>query len=287
MTDVSQVFTFASDDGPLAYGDTGTGLPLVLLHGGFTDRRMWRDLVPPLSAHHRVITPDARGHGASANASRPFRFADDLAALLRHLDTGPAVLIGMSMGGGIAVDTALEHPDLVQGLVVSNVGTSEREFTDPWTKDSVTRYYGALMAGDIETWLDVAAEAVVGPYRTADDVDAELIRRVREMNRDTVSKHTLGETDWHVPVTDTWARAAAVAVPVLAVNGALDAPDLIAMAERLTTTVAGPGRALSIEGTAHYAAMEQPETFAKLVLEWLEGLEALDTLETSQGEHRP
>jgi pimeloyl-ACP methyl ester carboxylesterase len=59
------------------------------------------------------------------------------------------------------------------------------------------------------------------------------------------------------------------------------------MAERLTTTVAGPGRALSIEGTAHYAAMEQPETFAKLVLEWLEGLEALDTLETSQGEQRP
>lgn len=273
MTDASQVFTFASADGSLAYADTGTGLPLVLLHGGFTDHRMWRDVVPFLAAGHRVIAPDARGHGASANASKPFRFADDLAALLRHLDTGPAVLIGMSMGGGIAVDTALEHPDLVRALVVSGVGTSEPEYTDPWTKDSTTRYYGALMAGDIETWLDVAAEAVAGPYRTMDDVDPGVVRRVREMCRHTVSKHTLGETDWYVPVTDTWARAAHITVPVLAVNGALDAPDLIAMAERLTTTVAGPGRTLSMEGTGHYANMEQPETFARLVLDWLSTLE--------------
>ncbi|WP_143673523.1 alpha/beta fold hydrolase, partial [Streptomyces griseiscabiei] len=92
MNAASQVLTrtFQSDDGPLAYLDTGQesgrkagpGTPLVLLHGGFTDHRMWRDLVPALvAAGHRVIAPDARGHGASANASRPFRLTDDLAAL--------------------------------------------------------------------------------------------------------------------------------------------------------------------------------------------------------------
>ncbi|MFE7763618.1 alpha/beta fold hydrolase [Streptomyces sp. NPDC057438] len=276
MTDASQVplRTFPSDDGPLAYQDVGTGVPLVLLHGGFTDHRMWSDLVPALAAGHRVIVPDARGHGASANASGPFRFTDDLAALLRHLETGPAVLIGLSMGGGIAVDTALEHPDLVRALVVSGVGTSEPEFTDPWTKDSTARYYGALMSGDIEGWLDITGEVVAGPYRKVEDVDPEIVRRVREMSRATAAKHTLGETDWHVPVTDTWARAASITVPTLAVNGALDAPDLVAMAERLTRTVAGEGRAVSIEDTAHYVNMEKPDAFTAHLLDWLGTLDA-------------
>ncbi|MBZ3901093.1 alpha/beta fold hydrolase [Streptomyces griseiscabiei] len=284
MNAASQVLTrtFQSDDGPLAYLDTGQesgrkagpGTPLVLLHGGFTDHRMWRDLVPALvAAGHRVIAPDARGHGASANASRPFRLTDDLAALLRHLDTGPAVLIGMSMGGGTAVDTALEHPDLVRALVVSGVGTSEPEHTDPWTKDSVARYYGTLMSGDIEAWLNVVGEAVAGPYRTVGEVDPDIVRRVREMSRATALKHTVGETDWHVPVTDTWARAATVTVPTLAVNGALDAPDLIAMAERLIETVAGGSRSRSIEGTGHYANMEAPDAFTGHLLTWLNSLE--------------
>ncbi|MDX3644763.1 alpha/beta hydrolase [Streptomyces sp. MB09-02B] len=272
MTDASQAlpYTFQSDDGPLVYQDTGSGTPLVLLHGGFTDHTMWRDMVPALAAAgHRVIAPDARGHGASANASRPFRFTDDLAALLRHLDTGPAILVGMSMGGGTAVDTALEHPELVRALVVSGVGTSEPEYTDPWTKDSVARYYGTLMAGDLEGWLEVVAEAVAGPHREVDEVDPDIVRRVREMSRATALKHTVGEQDWHVPVTDTWARAATVTAPTLAVNGALDAPDLIAMAERLVTTVATKGHTITIEGAGHYANMEQPDTFATHLLDWL------------------
>ncbi|WNZ11141.1 alpha/beta hydrolase [Streptomyces sp. 11x1] len=275
MTDASQArpHTFPSDDGPLAYLDTGSGTPLVLLHGGFTDHTMWRDLVPVLTAAgHRVIAPDARGHGASANASKPFRFADDLAALLRHLDTGPAILVGMSMGGGTAVDTALEHPDLVRALVVSGVGTSEPEYTDPWTKDSVARYYGTLMSGDLEGWLEVVAEAVAGPHREVDDVDPGIVRRVREMSRATALKHTVGERDWHVPVTDTWARAATITVPTLAVNGALDAPDLIAMAERLVTTVAAKGHTVAVEGAGHYVNMEQPDTFTAHVLDWLNRL---------------
>lgn len=93
------------------------------------------------------------------------------------------------------------------------------------------------------------------------------------MSRATAAKHTLGETDWHVPVTDTWARAATITVPVLALNGALDAPDLIAMAERLTRTVAGDGRAVSIEGAAHYPNMEQPKAFTDHLLDWLSTLD--------------
>lgn len=264
---------FESDDGPLAYRDVGTGPPLVLLHGGFTDHRMWDAMVPLLAVGHRVIAADARGHGRSANATKPFRPTDDLAALLRHLDTGPAILIGMSMGAATAVDTALEHPDLVRALVVSGAGTSEPEPSDPWTLDLKARWARALTAGDIDGWVDVFASAVAGPHRTLDEVDPDVVRRVREMARGTISKHTPDEPDRTVPVTDTWARAEAITVPVLAINGALDAADLIAMADRLVRTVVD-GRTATVEGAAHYANMEQPYVFTKFLMEWLSTLPA-------------
>ncbi|MBG7697666.1 alpha/beta hydrolase [Streptomyces sp. MC1] len=129
----SETRSFTTCDGSLAYRDVGEGRPLVLLHAGFFDHSMWDEQIRAFAPHYRVIAPDARGHGASSNATRPFRPADDLAALLRHLDVGPAVLVGVSMGGGTAVDTALEHPELVRAVVVCGVGTSEPYFENPWS----------------------------------------------------------------------------------------------------------------------------------------------------------
>jgi pimeloyl-ACP methyl ester carboxylesterase len=80
------------------------------------------------------------------------------------------------------------------------------------------------------------------------------------MARHTVAKHTAGEPDWLLPVRETWTRAARITVPVLAINGSLDAADHIAMAERLARTVAD-GNVTTIEGTAHYPNMERPGAF--------------------------
>ncbi|MFF3906577.1 alpha/beta fold hydrolase [Streptomyces sp. NPDC001848] len=271
MDTVETLKSFETDDGRLVYRDVGAGAPLVLLHGGFLDHRMWEDQIPVFARTHRVIAPDARGHGASSNATRPFRHTDDLAALLRHLDTGPATLVGLSMGGAIAVDTALEHPDLVGALVVSGVGTSEPDFRDPWTQAANSAYWQALGAGDIDTFVDAFARFTYGPQRTVEDVDPEVDRRVREMARSTITKHTRDEPDHWVRLTDTWARAAKIEVPVLAVNGGVDSPDHIRMAERLVRTVPH-GRATPVEGTAHYPNMERPDAFDAIVREFLDSL---------------
>ncbi|MCN9240452.1 alpha/beta hydrolase [Streptomyces sp. RY43-2] len=269
----SQTRTFETEDGCLAYRDEGAGPLLALLHGGFVDHRMWDDQIPVFARTHRVIALDARGHGASSNATRPFRHTDDLAALLRHLGAGPAILVGLSMGGAIAVDTALEHPALVRALVVSGAGTSEPDFQDPWTTRSESAYWQALGAGDIDGFLDAFSLFTYGPHRTAEDVGPEVDRRVREMARSTISKHTPDEPDWSVPVTDTWARAATIDLPLLAVNGGVDAPDLIGMAERLAHTVPG-GRTATIEGAAHYPNMERPDAFNTIVQEFLHLLDS-------------
>ncbi|WP_067182394.1 alpha/beta fold hydrolase [Microtetraspora niveoalba] len=240
--------------------DTGTGRPLVLLHGGFLDHTMWDDQIKVLAAHHRVIAPDARGHGRSANSTEPYRLTDDLAALLRHLDTGPAILVGVSMGASTAVDTALEHPDLVSALVVSGAGTSEPYFTDPWTTQVLATWHSAMAAGDLEASIERFMLFAAGPHRSLDDVDPDVTGRLRRMARATMSKHTAGEAVPLVPVRDTWDRVAGIDVPVLAVNGAIDSPDHIGMAERIAGTVAD-GRAISIDGTAHYPNMERPDVF--------------------------
>ena len=86
--------TVPVDNGHLRYREAGGGPPVVLLHGGALDLRSWDDQLGPLSADHRVITPDARGHGGSSSATAPYRHCDDLAALLRALDTGPVTLVG-------------------------------------------------------------------------------------------------------------------------------------------------------------------------------------------------
>lgn len=251
--------------------DTGTGTPLVLLHGGFLDHHMWDDQIPGLAERYRVIAPDTRGHGRSANATAPFRFADDLAALLRHLDTGPAVLAGVSMGASIAVDTALEYPGLVRALVVSGAGTSEPYFTDPWTTRTTAAWTAAMAAGDLDTAVETFTRFAAGPYRDLDEVDPAVVSRLRRMTRGTMAKHTVGEPDRRRPVPDTWARAAAIDVPVLAINGALDSPDHIGMAERLARTI-GNGRAVSVDGAAHYPNLERPGAFGDLLGEFLDDL---------------
>ncbi|MFJ6216711.1 alpha/beta fold hydrolase [Streptomyces sp. NPDC092296] len=269
--------TFASDDGPLAYRDAGPrdGRPLVLLHSGFVDHTQFDNLVPGLVAQgHRVIAPDARGHGYSANASKPFRQADDLAALLRHLDLGtPAVLVGVSLGGLIAIDTAIEHPGLVRALVVSGRGLGEPDLSDPWSAALQEAQARALATGDIPGWLDCFAQWAAGPTRTLDDLDPDLVRHIKEMALRTLLKHTPDEPNHCVPVADVALRAKDIAVPVLAVNCALDTPGCLDTVAALLDAVPD-GRSTQLAGAAHYTTMEQPAEFTRILMDFLREVHA-------------
>ncbi|MEV7128117.1 alpha/beta fold hydrolase [Streptomyces sp. NPDC093260] len=269
MSEVTDLRFFESSDGALAYRDThGAGLPVVLLHAGFVDHTMWDEQIPVLAKEFRVIAPDARGHGRSANASRPFRQADDLAELLRHLGVGPAALVGVSMGAMIAVATALEHPELVRALVVSGGGADEREFTDPWSRQAQIEAFQALAAGDIEAWHDVSDLWVHGRGRPREAVRPEVYARLRAMRQHTIGKHAPGEPDHHVRVPDLAARAARITVPVLALNGAQDAPEPRAMADCIAEA-APHGRTAVIEDAAHFPNLDHPEEYTATVAAFL------------------
>lgn len=99
----------------------GEGQPLVLLHGGFGTTGMFGDLLTLLATQRQVIAVDLQAHGRTADIDRPMRYelmADDVAALIRHLGLPQADVMGYSLGGGTALRTAIQHPDLVRKLVV-------------------------------------------------------------------------------------------------------------------------------------------------------------------------
>ncbi|MDO0909923.1 alpha/beta hydrolase [Streptomyces sp. DT2A-34] len=271
-TTASDLCFFASPDGDLAYRDTGAGDLVVLVHPGYVDHRVFDDQIPALvAAGYRVIAPDVRGHGFSANASKPFRWADDLGGLLRHLDAGPAVLAGVCMGAAVATDTVLEYPELARAVVVSGGGTSAFEYSDAWTRERVAESARMLGEGDAAGWIEAFAKNVAGPHRAVADCDPDAVRRMREMAAHTIAKHTVGETNWHVPLDDPWSRMPKIDVPVLAVHGALDAADALEMAERLVRSVPN-GRSVTIEDTGHFPNLEKPEAFNEILLDFLRAL---------------
>ena len=98
----------------LYYETHGTGQPLVLLHGGLGSGEMFGPAVTALADHHQVILPDLQAHGRTADIDRPLDvrlMADDIAALIDHLELESPDVVGYSLGGGVALQTAMKYPE--------------------------------------------------------------------------------------------------------------------------------------------------------------------------------
>ena len=104
----------------LYYETHGEGRPVVLLHGGLGSGDMFGPVTSMLAERHKVITPDLQGHGRTADIDRPIDIrlmAGDIAALIDHLHLDKPDLVGYSLGGGVALQTAFQHPEKIRKLV--------------------------------------------------------------------------------------------------------------------------------------------------------------------------
>jgi pimeloyl-ACP methyl ester carboxylesterase len=109
----------------------GEGRPLVLLHGGLGSLDMFGPTLPALAAGRRVIAMDLQGHGRTADVDRPLsipHMADDIAAFIRHLGLGKTDILGYSLGGGIALQTAARHPELIDRIVIASAAIRRNAF---------------------------------------------------------------------------------------------------------------------------------------------------------------
>ncbi len=131
--------SYASVNGlNLYYEIHGTGEPLILLHGGVGAIQMFGEVLPSLAQNRRVVAVDLQAHGRTADIDRPLSFelmAGDIAALIKQLGIEEADVMGYSLGGGVALRTAIQHPEVVRKLVLVST---------PFKRDG---WYPEILAG--------------------------------------------------------------------------------------------------------------------------------------------
>ena len=248
----------------------GSGSPIVLLHAGVCDRRSWREVGELLAADGwDVVAYDRRGFGEVPHAGRPFRHVDDLVAVIDAVSpAAPAWVVGSSMGGGVALDAALDASERVAGLVLLAPAVSG----DPEPDDAIViaetnglaeAIDTAWTAGDLDAcnrlevhlWLD-------GPPEPEGRVSGPARELALEMNRIVLAN---GESELDgAGGIDAASRLDEIAVPVVVACGELDVPSKVRRSAELAGSLRdGTHRALP--GRAHLPYLEAPAEVAALI----------------------
>lgn len=256
----------------LAYAEDGEAgrPPVVLLHAGIADRRMWRHQAAALGAGHRVIRPDLRGYGESDLPAEPFAHHDDVVGVLDALDVERAVLVGCSFGGAVAIDTALAHPERVSGLALIGSALSGHEWSDE-ANELWERLAGGVDPEDLDA--TAAAEVrfwVVGPERRPEDVDPALLAFATEMDRHALAAEAaLGDVTVRELDPPAVGRLGEIRVPALVTAGAADVPDIRLLADRLGAEIPQGRRLPDIPDAAHLLPLERPAQINAALLTFL------------------
>jgi len=249
----------------------GEGPEIVLLHEGICDSRMWDPQWEKYTRSRRVLRFDFRGFGRSPVEPGSYAGARDVLELMDRHGFERAALVGVSLGGRVALEVAVAQPERVSALVLVGAGLPGHGWSDEmratWEEEEA-----ALRAGDLEGAVEVSLRAWVdGPRRRPEDVDPQVRARVAEMQKRAfeLQRH-VEEDEEELLVEDLAQRLGEIRVPTLVLTGEEDRPDIEAIADRLAREIPGARRA-TIANTAHVPSMERPEEFDELVLAFLEG----------------
>ncbi len=266
----SETGYLAVGGGKIYYEVAGAGHPLVLVHAGVADHRMWDDQFAAFAQHYRVVRYDARGYGKTEVENIPFSDRQDIVDLLRHLGIEKTYMLGLSRGGALALDFTLEHPELVDALIVAAGGVGgyetalteiEQQGIEEWIRLEQAGDYAGLTDLAVRVWAD-------GPGQPEGRAPVAVRERVHEMVADNYRLHPdeLISRPLEPPAAK---RLGELQVPVLAIVGDIDTSSTIAAMRLLADQVAG-ARLVVFPGVAHMINMEQPERFNAVVLEFLQ-----------------
>jgi pimeloyl-ACP methyl ester carboxylesterase len=258
---------FAPVDGcRLYYEVRGAGPAIVLIHAGLWDLRIWDDQMEPFAKGHTVVRFDLPGFGRSEFPDRPFLIRGQIADLLRFLEVVPAAVLGCSIGGQIALDFTLEHPEMVGRLVLVAAGMSGDDTPDdPDMIKVLEEAEEAFKAGDLERMVDLQLQ-VWTPFRT----DPEVDQRIRDI---AMANRRVDTMDWSLSQRldpPAAGRLGEVRVPTLVVLGEHDVRPMAVIGEKLTRGIPG-ARKMVIRDADHLPNMRAPDEFNRIVLEFLSG----------------
>ena len=253
----------------------GEGLPVVFLHAGVCDKRMWQAQMSMVAEEGwQAVAYDRRGYGETTSPDEAFSHIDDLKAVLNALDIHAAVFVGCSMGGGLAIDFALRNPGRVIGLVL--IGTSVTG--SPWTSNEAESQLeaaeeDAYERGDLDMinrvqahlWLD-------GPRNNGGRVTGAARELFLDMNAIALAKPELTLEEKR---DSAWDRMGEVGAPTLLMVGDEDFSALIDRHEYLSEEMPN-AFAVVLEGAAHIPSVERPDLVNTMLIEFLDAIEGGD-----------
>lgn len=248
-------------------------LPIVFLHAGVADRRMWAWQLDALQADHEVVAYDRRGFGKTLSPDEPYSQVEDLRQLLNHYQFEQVLLVGASQGGRIALDFALSHPDRVAGLILlapAVSGESAEGFNHPPQVLALEqRLEQAEAAEDLEMLNALEAHAWLdGPLAAEGRVGGELRELFLDMNAIALRAPELTQVA-NPPAA--LGKCEGLATPVLLLWGALDFPHMQDLGQRLAAKLPN-AKAMVIDGVAHLPNMEKPAMINLLISEFVREL---------------
>jgi 3-oxoadipate enol-lactonase len=258
--------TMVAVDGGDVWADDsgGDGPPLVMLHPGVGDSRIWAPVLAPLAAKYRVIRYDARGFGQSPAPAVKFSLLRDLIAVLDHYGIGQAAFVGCSQGGASSLGLALAHPQRVSALVLLCPGVSGFPMTD--------EEEAAMIGPD-------NAAAIMADYKRAKaarDVDAfaaVVIRRIWGAGGDTpavveqsrsAARASLSNEGLELEDPPVFARLGEITVPAALMVGDLDYPPLVAANRQAAALIPGC-EFLLVPGMDHFPPLREPDAVLGLI----------------------
>lgn len=250
---------------PLAYERSGSGDPVVLLHGLGTNRAIWREAMPRLSRTRDVIAVDLLGFGESPRPSDPLRLAalsDALDDLLDRLELPTVDLVGNSLGGWLALFFALEHPEQVRKVVA----------VAPAFLFGLPEYLSAdaLAAGAGPKDMEAMRTYLQRVWRDANRLTEDEVRRHLEDRLAARDEHSIGTIAASIKtgedlLTD---RLPQIRTETLVVHGKHDRVVSLEQSERVAREIEGAGLRL-FEDSAHWPQLEEPDSFVQTVEEFL------------------
>ncbi|MEP6752395.1 MAG: alpha/beta fold hydrolase [Candidatus Dormiibacterota bacterium] len=254
----------------IRYTRSGAGYPVVFLHAGVADSRMWEPQAAELGQHFDVIAPDMRGYGKSEMPATWWSPVADVLALMDALRIRETPhLVGCSIGGGVAIDFALEHPERVSKLVLVGAGVSGMAHDHKY--DGL---YADVDAAEETNNLDVLNEAemklwLVGPGRTTNQVDQRLRDLFLDMNGIGL-KSDFKSAPTQKLDPPAFGRLEEINAPTLVIVGDEDLSEIRDVADLIVSKIPNARKAV-IHDAAHLPNLEHPEEFNRLLLDFLNG----------------
>jgi pimeloyl-ACP methyl ester carboxylesterase len=245
----------------LWYDEAGSGPAVLLLHGGLGDSGLWEPVVPFLAERFRTIRTDLRFFGRSAGPAVSWSWIDDVVGVLDALEVERAALVGLSLGGTLALDVAVAHPDRLWALVhvASGVGGHR---SAPYTEEQEARYEAAEAEGDLDAMMDVDFE-VWAPLG-ADETMARLWHATPDATGLPPGIRPLP------PAVAAREKLSELTVPTLAITVSRD-PAGQREAGLLLANEAPNARHVELDSD-HYVTLREPDLVAQTLLAFLSDL---------------